>query len=105
MTARSVLIVTTAITASLLATPARALAVASDFNGDGVADLAVGVPDDSVIFNGDGRSDLATGSPSEGVGGATAAGAVTILYGSASGLTPAGSQFVTEASVRAVPGQ
>src|SRR5213594_4311213 len=37
-------------------------------------------------FNGDGFADLAVGTPSEDVGGAQDAGAVTVLYGSASGL-------------------
>jgi hypothetical protein len=44
-----------------------------DFNGDGFADLAVGVPD-------------------EDVGAVAGAGAVTVIYGSASGLVGAGSQ-------------
>jgi disulfide bond formation protein DsbB len=47
---------------------------AGDFNGDGIADLAVG-----VRF--------------EDVNGLANAGAVNVLYGSASGLTAAGNQF------------
>jgi hypothetical protein len=50
----------------------------ADFNGDGYADLAVGVPDDNVapaIFR---------------------AGAVNVLFGSASRLTGTGSQLLTE---------
>jgi hypothetical protein len=46
---------------------------AGDFNGDGFADLAVGVPD-------------------EDVGAVADAGAVTVIYGSASGLVGTGSQ-------------
>ncbi len=50
-------------------------AVASgDFNGDGKADLAVGVPDENV----------------NGVGGA---GAVNVIYGAASGLASGGNQM------------
>jgi hypothetical protein len=46
-----------------------------DFNGDGIGDLAIGVPD-------------------ENVNGATDAGAVNVLYGSATGgLTSTGNQF------------
>jgi hypothetical protein len=111
----------------------------SDYNGDGFADLAVGVPFENLEairdaggvnvlygsagglqatapadqfwsqdspdveghaeaednfgwslasgdFNGDGFSDLAVGAAGEGVGTATAAGAVNVLYGSAGGL-------------------
>jgi hypothetical protein len=48
--------------------------VAGDFNGDGFADLAVGVP-------------------YEDVGTVAAAGAVNVLYGSAAGLSAAGNQL------------
>jgi hypothetical protein len=48
-------------------------------------------------FNGDGFDDLAIGVPSEDVGGATNAGAVNVLFGSASGLTAAGDQVLTQA--------
>jgi hypothetical protein len=47
---------------------------AADFNGDGLADLAVGIPLDAS-------------------GGADGSGAVSILLGAAGGLTAAGSQF------------
>jgi hypothetical protein len=114
-----------------------------DFNGDGFADLAVGVPDENVgsvsdagavnilygsasrltsagnqfwnqdssgiggdaeagdafgsalatrDFDGDGFADLAVGVPYENVGSVSDAGAVSILYGSASGLASAGNQ-------------
>ncbi len=44
-------------------------------------------------FNGDGRADLAVGVPGEDVGSTENAGAVNILYGSASGLTATGDQI------------
>jgi hypothetical protein len=44
-------------------------------------------------LNGDGYIDLAIGVPREGVGDSEGAGAVNILYGSAGGLTAAGSQL------------
>ncbi len=43
-------------------------------------------------FNGDNYDDLAIGAMGEGIGNAQQAGAVTVLYGSASGLTASGSQ-------------
>lgn len=43
-------------------------------------------------FNGDHFGDLAVGDPNEGVGTATLAGSVTVIYGTASGLTGTGSQ-------------
>ena len=47
-------------------------------------------------FNGDNDADLAVGAPGEGVAGAEAAGAVNVVYGSASGLTGTGSQLFTQ---------
>jgi hypothetical protein len=38
-------------------------------------------------FNGDGYSDLAIGVPGEGIGTSYVAGAVNVIYGSASGLS------------------
>ena len=49
---------------------------------------AVGVGD----FNGDGYSDLIVGAPGEDVGAKKGAGAVTVIYGSALGLTASGAQ-------------
>src|SRR5215211_5597822 len=49
---------------------------------------ALGVGD----FNNDSFADLAIGVPSEGVGAASQAGAVTVLYGAVSGLTATGNQ-------------
>ncbi len=44
-------------------------------------------------FNGDGFADLAVGVPGESVGPISFAGAVNVLYGSAQGLSAAGNQF------------
>jgi hypothetical protein len=50
-------------------------------------------------FNGDGRADLAAGAPGETLAVvAEAAGAVNVLYGSASGLTAAGNQVWSQDS-------
>ena len=45
-------------------------------------------------FNGDGRTDLAIGAPGEAVSGQSAAGAVHVLWGSAAGLSTAGSETI-----------
>ncbi len=47
-------------------------------------------------FNGDGRTDLAVGAPGEGIGAEAGAGSVTILLGSATGITGTGSQVFSE---------
>ena len=52
-----------------------------DFNGDGYDDLVVGVPYEDVVTGGNDNFD---------------AGAVTVIYGSASGLTAAGNQVWTQ---------
>ncbi|MBI3801528.1 MAG: FG-GAP repeat protein, partial [Deltaproteobacteria bacterium] len=44
-------------------------------------------------FNGDGKDDLAIGVPGEDVGSVNAAGAVNVIYGSATGLTATGNQI------------
>jgi FG-GAP repeat len=54
----------------------------ADFNGDGIGDLVVGVPEE----------DLSTGAD---------AGAVNVIYGSANGLTDAGNQLLTQIFTRA----
>jgi FG-GAP repeat len=133
-----------------LTTPAAAAgSLQADFNDDGFADLAVGVPfedagrisdagavnvlygsaggltgvgsqfftqDSAGVgsaaepgdffgftlatgdFNQDGFADLAVGVPGEDAGRISDAGAVNVLYGSASGLTGVGSQFFTQDS-------
>ena len=47
-------------------------------------------------FDHDGYADLAVAAPAEDVGGVFDAGAVNVLYGSAGGLTGAGSQYFTQ---------
>jgi hypothetical protein len=54
-------------------------------------------------LNGDGRDDLAIGAEAESIGTVARAGAVTVLFGSADGLTAAGARFLDQ-SQAAVPG-
>jgi len=49
-------------------------------------------------FNGDGYADLAIGIPEANVQGMISAGAVLVLFGSKAGLSSSGSQFLTENS-------
>jgi len=117
--------------------------VAADFNHDGFADLAIGVPGEAVggpenaiavavsilygsglsgsggqlfsqvggtvefrdrygsalaagDFNGDGFADLAAGASGEDVGSVADAGAVSVQYGSAGGLTTSGGRLFTQ---------
>ena len=61
-----------------------------DFNGDGVTDLAIGVPgEDRTLTTFDGLSGGTTREVPD-------AGAVHIIYGSASGLTSAGNQLLDQ---------
>ncbi|MFC8373862.1 FG-GAP-like repeat-containing protein [Streptomyces sp. NPDC057239] len=69
---------------TLAPTASAATSAADDFNGDGVADLVVATPGAPV----DGRTD---------------AGSVTVLYGSADGVSPARSTTLTQNSA-GVPG-
>lgn len=50
-------------------------------------------------FDGDGFDDLAVGAPGEAVGTLQGAGAINVLFGSASRLTSTGSQLFTQASL------
>jgi hypothetical protein len=117
--------------------------VGADFNHDGFADVAVGVPGESVgsefgvgavnvlygtggglrgtgaqaftqvagaveefdqfgsalaagDFNNNGFADLAAGAPFEAVGSASEAGAVSVAYGSGAGLTTSGGRLFTQ---------
>jgi hypothetical protein len=54
-------------------------------------------------FNNDGFADLAAAAPDESVGSAFAAGAVSVIPGSAGGLTATGGQLFTQNSP-GVPG-
>src|SRR5205823_845404 len=54
-------------------------------------------------FNGDGVEDLAVGVPIESVASITYGGAVNVIYGSPSGLTATGNQFWTQDSA-GIPG-
>jgi hypothetical protein len=72
-------------------------------NTNGVPDAAetgdfLGSSQAAGDFNGDGHDDLAIGVPREGVGLQPQAGAVNVLYGSAAGLSAAGSQLWTQNS-------
>ena len=55
-------------------------------------------------LNGDGEADLAVGVPGESIGTNTGAGAVEVLYGSGSGVTSAGSQLWTQNSAGILDG-
>jgi hypothetical protein len=50
-------------------------------------------------FDNDGFADLAIGAPFEGIGLAASAGAVTVLYGSAGGITATGAQFFSQSDM------
>jgi disulfide bond formation protein DsbB len=72
-------------------------------DSSGVPDTAetddhFGMPS-SADLNGDGYSDLVIAAASEDVGGVADVGALTVLYGSASGLTTAGAQFWTQSAL------
>jgi hypothetical protein len=76
--------------------PATPAAAASPYRGANTA----AVQDD---FNGDGYRDLAVGAPGAKAGSADAAGAVVVLYGSASGVSASRRTVVTQATT-GVPG-
>jgi hypothetical protein len=64
-------------------------------SADAQDNLAFGLA--SGDFDNDGFADLAIGVPGEDIGTINSAGAVIALYGSASGLTTAGAQLLTQA--------
>lgn len=72
------------------------------FNQDGVIEGVVEAGDRfgaalvAGDFNGDGFDDLAVGVPGESVGSKNGAGAVNIIFGTESGLDPAGDQIIIE---------
>jgi len=68
----------------------RALTPSQPRVGSGVLQPVVSPASD---FNGDGFGDLAVGDPFEDVGRAFDAGGVNVIYGSTSGLVSAGNQF------------
>ncbi|MFI5291382.1 MAG: hypothetical protein ACHQ02_00795 [Candidatus Limnocylindrales bacterium] len=57
----------------------------------------------SADFDRDGRADLAIGVPLDAGGGVAKAGAVNVLYGSASGLVAAGDQLFDQATLPDAP--
>ena len=54
-----------------------------------------GTPHPQPDFNGDGFADLAVGVPGENVGSLGDAGAVHVMYGSGSGLSATGGSFLS----------
>ncbi|MEU6309297.1 FG-GAP-like repeat-containing protein, partial [Streptomyces chartreusis] len=85
---------TTTLTAVVL--PAGPAAAATPYRGANTA----AVQDD---FNGDGYRDLAVGAPGAANGTVDAAGAVVVLYGSASGASASHRTVITQATT-GVPG-
>jgi hypothetical protein len=79
----------------MIAVAPPSLATTSVHRGGDERELAANRPD----FNGDGFADLAVGAASEDIGAVYKAGSVTVLYGSAAGLTSAGAQRWTKASL------
>ena len=72
---------------------------ADDGNTGGHALRAGTVPClDGADFNADGFADLAVGVPDENIGAIADAGAVSVIYGSAGGLVPAGNQLWSQSS-------
>lgn len=64
--------------------------------GGGEADDAFGTALANGDYNGDGRADLAVGVSREDLGSEPDAGAVSVVYGSATGLLTTGDQFWTQ---------
>jgi hypothetical protein len=73
------------------------LAVGMSSTALGLADSAAAAAESlQADFNNDGFADLAIGVPAEDVGSVIDAGAVNVLYGTATGLTGSGSQTFTQ---------
>jgi hypothetical protein len=70
----------------------------SGINGVAEGDDGFGRSLTAGDFNGDGRDDLAVGVEADVVAGESSAGAVNVIYGSASGLTASGDQLFTQNS-------
>ncbi len=68
----------------------------ADIQGSGQLDDAFGAAVAAGDFNNDGFDDLAIGVPGEVVSGKRNAGAVQVIYGSASGLRTAGNEYWTQ---------
>ncbi|MDT0390894.1 FG-GAP-like repeat-containing protein [Streptomyces dubilierae] len=88
----------------------RPLSMAACLLASGLTPLALAVPAAHAAspaapydFNGDGHRDLAVGAPGATVGGRTKAGAVSVVYGSATGLRTTKYQTITQNST-GVPG-
>ncbi|MEV5170546.1 FG-GAP-like repeat-containing protein [Streptomyces flaveolus] len=71
--------------------------------GTGETDDLFGSSVSTGDINGDGYADVAVGAPGEDLGKAREAGAVTVLFGSASGLTTKGAKIWTQ-DTEGVPG-
>jgi FG-GAP repeat len=86
---RSLLVLMLVTVSTIGWSPATALA-------SGASGAAPTSPRVQADFNGDGAADIAVGVPGESVGSIISAGAVNVLLGSAGGLSGAGSQLFTQ---------
>lgn len=80
----------------------RPFLLAAVLLASGLTPLALAAPAGAAVaryaddYNGDGYHDLAVGAPGTEVGGASAAGAVIVLYGSKSGVSAANRSVITQ---------
>ena len=97
----------TAFRGNILASASISMNTGATLHGRALAIVGAVTMDSNVItsgvamhsdFDGDGRADLAIGVPSKNVGSSLNAGAVNVIYGSASGLSSTGAQFWTQNS-------